>query len=166
MDSKSAAIAANTLSFVVFFLIALWYAAPWLRARGRAKALTALLWVNAFRYVALELFSAQRAGLSIPDGLRDQIAYGDLAGAVLALLCILAFRLRSRAAVPLTWLFAAATLVDLANALIGGVRYALMGEVHDVPWLVLCFYVPTLWITLGLIFWQLVSRRGEEIVSA
>src|SRR5215510_4710918 len=100
MDTRSAGLAANALSFIVFILIARWYAVPWLRATTRDRALTALLWVNAFRYVALELFSAQRAGLAIPDDLRDQIAYGDVVGALLALLCIVLLRYRVRAAVP------------------------------------------------------------------
>lgn len=158
MDPRSAALAANALSFVAFVLIAIWYVSPWLRTKTRETALTALLWVHAFRYVALELFSAQQAGLAIPDDLRDQIAYGDVLGSVLALVCILALRFRSRAAVPLTWLFAAATFFDLSNALVGGVRHRLMEDVHDVPWLILCFYVPVLWVTLALIVWQLTRR--------
>ncbi len=165
MSSAAAALLANTLSFVVFVLIALVYAVPWLRTRSRAAALTALLWIHAFRYVALELFSAQRAGLRIPNELRDQIAYGDFAGAVLAVLCILALRFRLHGAVALTWLFAAATFLDLFNALVGGIRHGMMGEVHDVPWLILCFYVPLLWVTLALIVWQLVARRGEGSAS-
>ena len=103
--------------------------------------------------------------LPIPNGLRDQIAYGDLVGAALALLCILALSLRLRAAVALAWLFTAATFLDLSNALAGGIRHDMMGEVHDVRWLILCFYVPALWITLALIIWQLVSRRGESVAS-
>ena len=166
MDTRSAGLIANTLSFVVFILIAVWYVAPWLRTKSREVALTALLWVNAFRYVALELFSAQRAGLPIPNDLRDEIAYGDVLGAVLALACIFALRSHSRVAVPLTWLFALATLLDLSNALVGGIRHRMMAEVHDVPWLILCFYVPALWVTLVLIVWQLLSRRGERIGSA
>ena len=166
MDTRSAGLTANALSFVAFILIACWYAAPWLRAASREKALTVLLWINAFRFVALELFSAQRAGLAIPDDLRDQIAYGDVAGAILAVICIFALRRRSRAAIPLTWIFALATFLDLANALVGGFRHQMMAFVHDVPWLILCFYVPVLWVALVLIVWQLISRRGEELAYA
>src|SRR5215471_2566295 len=104
MDPRSAALTANAASFVVFGLLAFWYVVPWLRAQGRERAITALLWVHAFRYVALELFSAERAGLAIPPRLRDQIAYGDLLGAVLAVVCILALRRASPGAIPLTWL--------------------------------------------------------------
>jgi hypothetical protein len=163
VNARDAALLANTLSFVLSLLIAVWYVAPWLRSRNRVTALTALLWFHAFRYVALELFSAQRAGLPIGDGLRNDIAYGDVIGAALAVLAIVALRYRWRSAIALTWLFAVATLLDLSNALAGGIREQLMAEVHDVPWLVLCFYVPALWTSLGLIVWQLVARSREPL---
>jgi hypothetical protein len=159
MTAREAALVANGLSFVLFLLIAVWYVVPWLRSKGPEEGLSALLWIHAFRYVALELFSAQRAGLRIPNDLRDQIAFGDLIGAVLALLAILAMRYRLRGSTAIIWAFVAATLFDLSNALVGGIRHEMMAEVHDVPWLVLCFYVPALWVTLGLIVWQLVTRR-------
>jgi len=165
MSSAAAALLANTLSFLVFVLIAFFYVVPWLRTKKREAALMVLLWVHAFRYVALELFSAQRAGLPIPNDLRDQIAYGDVVGTALAVLCILALRYGIRGGIALTWLFAAATFLDLVNALVGGIRHGMMGEVHDVPWLILCFYVPLLWVTLGLIVWKLLIRRGEGPAS-
>src|SRR5215471_10272768 len=163
MSPRDAALLANTLSFVLTLLIAVWYVVPWLRSRSRATALTALLWFHAFRYVALELFSAQRAGLAIGDGLRDDIAWGDVIGASLAVLAIISLRYRWRGAIALTWLFAVATLLDLSNALVGGVRQQMMAEVHDVPWLILCFYVPALWTSLGLVVWQLVTRSREPL---
>jgi hypothetical protein len=163
MAPRDAALLANTLSFVLSLLIAVWYVVPWLRTRSRPTALTALLWFHAFRYVALELFSAQKAGLPIGNTLRDEIAYGDLAGSALAVIAIVALRYRWRGAVALTWLFVVATLVDLSNALVGGIGQQMMAEVHDVPWLILCFYVPALWTSLGLIVWQLVTRSREPL---
>src|SRR5215468_3999733 len=62
---------ASTLSFVVLLLMATWYVIPWLKSRSRADALTALLWVQAFRYVALQIFSAQKFGFAVSDGARD-----------------------------------------------------------------------------------------------
>ena len=163
MIPRDAALLANTLSFVVSVLIAVWYVVPWLRTRSRAAALTTLLWFHAFRYVALELYSAQRAGLPIGNALRDEIAYGDLIGSALAVLAIVALRYRFRGAIALTWLFVAATLVDLSNALVGGIGQQMMAEVHDVPWLILCFFVPALWTSLGLIVWQLVTRSKDPL---
>jgi len=166
MDPTPAALLANTLSFVVYVIAAFWYVVPWLQKRERAAALIPLLWVHAFRHVALQVFSAQKAGLAIPDHLRDQIAFGDVAGMLLALLALLALRRRARLAVPLTWLFTIVTLADLLNALIGGMREGMLGAASGVTWLILVFYVPALWTTLALIVWQLVSRRTQLLGEA
>jgi len=165
MDTTQALLLANTLSFVVYAIIAFWYVVPWLKNRERGVALTALLWIHAFRHVALQVFSAQRAGLVVPDSFRDQIAFGDVAGMILALLALIALRLRARLAIPITWLFVALTAADLVNALVRGMREGMLGTAYGVTWLILAFYVPALWTTLALIVWQLVSRRHQALLS-
>lgn len=166
MEPTIAVLLANTLSFVLYVIITLWYVVPWLRKKGRASALTPLLWVHAFRHVALQVFSAQRAGLAVPDHLRDQIAYGDLAGMVLAVLALIALRAQARVAIPLVWLFVVATAADLLNSLVGGMSAGMLGHANGVTWLILAFYVPALWTTLALVVWQLVARRGERLAGA
>src|SRR5262245_20328172 len=106
---------ASTLSFIVLLLMATWYVIPWLKSRSRADALIALLWVQAFRYVALQIFSAQKFGFAVSDGARDQIAAGDVAGMILALIAIVALRYRLRVATLLVWVFVAETVLDLVN---------------------------------------------------
>ena len=156
-----AAALASALSFVIFAVMAAWYVAPWLAARRRAEALTALLWVHAFRYVALQIFSAQNFGFAVSNGARDQIAFGDVIGAVLAFGAIVALRYGAGIAAPLVWVFVAESALDLANSTIAGVREELFSTASGVTWLILTFYVPLLWVTLGLIAWQLYSRRAE-----
>jgi hypothetical protein len=56
------------LSLIVFGTVAAWYVSPWLKTRGRGDALTALLWIHVFRYLALQAFSAQRDGFPISNG--------------------------------------------------------------------------------------------------
>src|SRR5262245_45588656 len=60
------------LSFVAFGLIAAWHVVPWLRTLARAEALVALIWVQAFRHVALQIFSAQKFGFAVSDAVRDE----------------------------------------------------------------------------------------------
>jgi hypothetical protein len=96
--------AAQVLSLIVYTAIARWYVVPRLRGRARADALTALLWVHVFRYIALQVFSAQRDGFPISDGGAMEIVIGDVAGATLAFLTIVLLRLRARIAVVLAWL--------------------------------------------------------------
>jgi len=68
-----AAALANVLNFVIFAMIATWYVAPWLSTRQRAEALAPLLWIQAFRHIALQIFSAQQFGFAVSDSTRDQI---------------------------------------------------------------------------------------------
>ena len=66
-ELTAAALAAMTLSFVVFATAAAWYAVPRMRTVALGAAITPLLWIHAFRYVALQLFSAQAFGFAIPN---------------------------------------------------------------------------------------------------
>jgi hypothetical protein len=162
MDPTSALFLANGLSFVVYLAIGFWYLVPWTRGKSRAEALAPLLWVHAFRHVALQVFSAQRVGFAISDSLRNEIAYGDVVGMVLALVALFALRARSALAIPVVWLFVVLTAADLLNAAVGGMRETLFGSAQGVTWLILAFYVPALWVTLGFIVWQLLSRRHSH----
>jgi hypothetical protein len=166
MTLMSAAAFATVLSFVVFLIIAAWYAVPWLATQQRADALIALLWVHAFRHVALQIFSAQKFGFAVSDGARDQIAAGDVTGMIIAVISIAALRYRLSFAPVLVWVLAVETLLDLVNATIAGVREQLFATAPGVTWLILMFYVPLLWVTLGLIVWQLYARRREPLASA
>jgi hypothetical protein len=132
----------------------------------RVDALTVLLWVQAFRYIALQIFSAQKFGFAVSDGARDQIAAGDVTGMILALIAIVALRYRLRVALLLIWVFVAETVFDLANATIAGIREELFSTASGVAWLILTFYVPLLWVSLGLIVWQLCSRHREPLSPA
>ena len=158
MTPTLAALLAMTLSFGVMAAAAAWYVAPWLKATDWATGLTALLWVHAFRYVALQIFSAQQFGLAVSEAGRNQIAYGDVIAAVLAVCAIIALRYGSRLAVPILWLFAAEAALDLLNSTIVGMREQLFASASGVTWLILTFYVPLLWVSLALLVWQLWSR--------
>ena len=163
MPLMLAAALASAFSFAVFAIIVAWHVAPWLRDRPRSAALIPLLWVHVFRYVALQIFSAHQFGFAVSAGVRDQIAYGDVVGAVLALAAIGALRYRAAIAIKLVWLFAAATIADLVNATIAGVREQLFQAAFGITWLILTFYVPLLWVTVSALVWQLYTRRDESI---
>ena len=161
MSLTTAAITAMTVSFVLGTLAAVWYAAPWLRSRPRRQALEILLWIHAFRYVALQIFSSTEHDLRISDRLRDQIVYGDLAGAGLAVLSIALLRYAPRISVPAIWLFVVVTVVDLGNAAIGGIREGAFATATDLSWMILTFYAPFLWVSTGLVAWLLTTSPDE-----
>jgi hypothetical protein len=158
MSLTAAAAVAMSASFIVGVFAAVAYVAPWLKTRPWPEALTPLVAVHLFRHVALQLFSAQRFGFDISNAGRDEIVLGDLIGISLALLAIAAIRFESTLWKMATWLFVVATVADLGNALVVGLREDLFARASGVSWLVLTFYVPALWVTTGLVVWQLVTR--------
>jgi hypothetical protein len=166
VNLTSAAALASVLSFVLFAILAVLYVAPWLAARGRAEALAPLLSIHAFRHVALQIFSAQQFGFAVSSEARDQIATGDVAGMVLAVISLVALHYRVRIAPVLIWALVAETTFDLVNATAAGIREGLFATASGVTWLILTFYVPLLWVSLGLIIWQLYARRHVPLAMA
>jgi hypothetical protein len=163
MSTSAAAGFASLLSFAVISTATIWYVVPWLRAQSLANALLPLLWVHVFRYVALQIFSAQRFGFLVSDGTRNAIAFGDVLGAALGLSAIVALRTGSRLATALIWVFVAESVLDLVNATVAGIREDLFSSASSLTWIILTFYVPVLWISLCLIVWQLLSRRDARL---
>ena len=163
MSPMSAAALASVLSFVMFAILAVLHVAPWLATRRLSAALTPLLLVHVFRHVALQIYSAQQFGFEVSDGTRDEIATGDVICMVLAVISIVALHYRMRIALVLVWVLVAATTFDLVNATIAGVREQLFATASGLTWLILTFYLPLLWVSLGLIVWQLYSRREEPL---
>jgi hypothetical protein len=157
---------AQLLSLIVFGAIVRWYVVPWLKSRVRADALIALLWVHVFRYVALQVFSAQHTGFPISDGGAMEIVVGDVVGAGMAFATIMLLRHRVRLAIPLAWLLVAETAYDTVSNIQGGVREHLMGAASGVTWFVLVFFVPMVVVSGVLLAWQLYSRRSESLDSA
>ena len=164
MNVTSAHALAQTCSLLVFLTLGVWYVAPWVRAQNRADALIPLLWVHVFRYAALQLFSAQQAGFPISDAGRDQIVYGDLVAAALAAVAIVFLRRRAWLSPLLVWMLVAETATDVVrNVTTVGMREHLVGYENGVEWVITTFYVPLVVVSLGLIMWQLYSRRGEPL---
>jgi hypothetical protein len=156
---------ANVLSFVVFIMLSAWHLAPWLASMPRAQALVPLVWVHAFRHVALQIYSAQRFGFGVSDSARDQIAAGDLIGMMLAVAALIALHYRARMAIVLVWLLVLETAFDLIHTTILGIQEGLYATASGLTFLIVTFYVPLLWVTLGLMVWQLLSRRHEALSS-
>ena len=166
MSLTGASLVATAISFVLFLLFAVWYAAPWMNRHPLAVAISVPLWIHAFRHVALQVFSAREFGFQIPEHLARQIAWGDVAGGLLALAALWLLHARSRAAIVVIWLFVAETVLDFVNASIISVRERTSETAHALTWLVLNLYVPLLVVSLALLIWQLVTRRDESLLGA
>lgn len=161
MNTEIAAMLAMSLNFVTLVVVSLWLFVPWARRTTFTRALTPLVIVHTGRTVALQLYSSQANGFDITDSVRNAIVWGDQLGYLLALLTLVALWRVPRFVRPLAWALVVATVVDLANALIQGIRADLLGKATDVSWMILTFYVPMLWVSIGLIAWLLIGRRPE-----
>lgn len=167
MDLLTANLIASILSLVAFAMIAVWYLAPALNRKPLTVALTTLLWFHAFRYVALQIFSAAAVGgLNATSGTLQTIAFGDLITAVLALISIAALRRGPGVARVLVWATAIIGTADLVSATVAGISGHLIDTASNWSWFILAVYVPILWITAGMIFWQLLARRNAPLTSA
>jgi hypothetical protein len=154
---------AQLITLLVFIAVARWYVAPWLSRRERAEALIALLWVHVFRYVALQIFAAQREGFPISMHGALEIVIGDVGGAIIAFAAIVLLRRKAFAGIVLCWLLVAETATDTVLNIRGGVEEHLMGAANGVTWMILVFFVPAIVVSVGLLVWQLVSRRHEVL---
>jgi hypothetical protein len=154
---------AQLITLAIFITLARWYVAPWLEKRERTEALIALLWIHVFRYVALQIFVAQRDGFPISAGGALEIVIGDVGGAIIAFAAIILLRRRAVAGIALSWLLVAETATDTFLNIRGGIEEHLMGAASGVTWMILVFFVPAVIVSVGLLAWQLVSRRQEAI---
>ena len=73
---------------LVHSVIAVLYVMPALGRRGYRKVVLPLLLIHAFRYGPLTLLMPGQVDPGLPLGVREVIAYGDLASALLAILAI------------------------------------------------------------------------------
>jgi hypothetical protein len=164
MNTTIAIILAQSLNLAAFIFLAFWYAVPWLKSSSRVNALTALILVHLGRTLALQLYSSQQAGMVVPDGFRDHLVVGDVAGWALALIILICLRYRARFTIFLIWVLIAETIIDMGSGTLDGLRTNTMGNLWGTTWLVVAIYVPLMMVSLGLTVWQLLSRCQETLM--
>ncbi len=104
------------LGLLSYSLIAKWYVMPQLVGMPRANALTPLLLFHSFRYIGLAFLIPGVTSEILDSRFAIPAAYGDLLAALLALIAIMALRLRWAMAIPLVWVFNIEGSLDLLNA--------------------------------------------------
>jgi hypothetical protein len=144
-----------TFSLVAYALAAWWYLAPRLAALPREVALVPLIWVHVFRIAGGTILAPGAVGADVPMDFRTMIGYGDMATAALALVALIALRLRLPYAIALVWLFLLVGLADTVNAIIQSMRYSVFNDTLGVNWVIVTSYVPALLVTSVLILIQL-----------
>lgn len=150
----------NTLAFTA---LGVWYVVPRLQKLSRAAALMALTAVHLGRTLCLELYSSQDAGLKMANAVRDHIVIGDIAGWALALVILFSLRSRLNVSIALIWLLVTETVLDFGSTFVTIVRAGTIGDINGTSWMIIAFYLPIVYVALGLTIWQLITRRHEPL---
>jgi hypothetical protein len=144
------------LGYVPWLLCFGVYVWPWLKLMDQGEAQRAIATLHSFRFFGLVFIIPGVVGPNLPAGFATFAAYGDFATGALAMLALLAVRMR-----PLFWLFVVAfNLVGAADIIVDYYRGnqvglpALSGElgaIYAIP----IIYVPLLMITHFAAFYLL-----------
>jgi hypothetical protein len=144
-----------TFFLMAYSVIAWWYGAPRLSRLPREAALVPLIWIHAFRMAGGTILAPGAVDAAVPAEFRTMIGLGDMATAVLALLALVALRVRWPGAIPLVWVFLAVGMLDTVNAIIQSMRFSVFAHGLGFNWVIVTTYVPVLLVSSVLIFIQL-----------
>lgn len=156
-----------TFSLAAYTLAGWWYVAPRLSLLPREAALVPLIWIHVFRIAGGTILAPGAVDNAVPLDFRTMIGFGDMATALLALVALIALRLRFRYAIALVWLFLVVGAIDTVNAIIESMRYSVFTHPLGFNWVIVTVYVPALLVSSVLILIHLrkpkrLSTRGSE----
>ena len=147
-------------AFLTTSVVAYTYVWPALRTMPRDDALRLLAAFHAFRFLGMNFLVAGFVSSQLSSDFANQVGWGDLIAAVLALLSMAALSWRWSLAIPIVWIFNIWGTLDLLNAYYMGATKignpGLMGAGIYIPTL----YVPLLLVSHALAF-VLLSRTGS-----
>ncbi|SEJ40287.1 hypothetical protein [Frateuria terrea] len=157
------------LGYVAWLLCYRAYIGPRLKAMDRISAHRAIATLHSFRFFGLVFAMPGVVGPHLPDSFAAWAAHADLATGVLAMLALLAWRLRA-----LFWLLVAAfNLVGMADLLVD-YYHAIHAHLPDMAgelgaaYVIPVIYVPLLMITHVAAFHMLVTppvRRPAALAA-
>lgn len=150
-----------TFSLAAYALAAWWYLAPRLARLPREIALVPLVWIHVLRIAGGTILAPGAVGDAVPADFRNMIGYGDMLTALLAMVALVALRLRVRYAIALVWLFVVVGLVDTVNAIIESMRFSVFNLPLGVNWVIVTSYVPALLVSTVMILIQLRRPRSS-----
>ena len=135
------------LGYVPWLLICGAYVWPRLWSLDRPDAHRLIAALHSFRFFGLVFILPGFVGPNLPAGFADTAAYGDFATGLLAMLALLAFRMR-----PLFWLFVIAfNVVGTADILLDYIRGVQLGLPDQAGELGAAYAIPMLYVPLLLI---------------
>lgn len=152
------------LGYVAWLLCFSVYIWPWLKAMDRFEAHRVIATLHSFRFFGLVFILPGVVGPNLPASFTTFAAYGDFATGVLAMLALLAVRVRPLfrlLVVAFNVVGAADILVDYFNATQAGLP-AMAGELGAMYWIPI-LYVPLLMITHAVALYWLVRPEPKAV---
>lgn len=144
---------------VAYVLAAAWYVAPRLASVPRDAALVPLLWVHVFRIAGGIILAPGSVEAAVPDSFRAAIGYGDMLVGLLALIALVALRMRAPWAIAFVWVTIAVGMLDTANAFVQSLANNVFVYALGFNWVIVTLYVPALLVSGVMIFWVLLRRN-------
>ena len=154
--------ASIAFAFIAWGVVASRYIWPKLRLRPRAEALRPLLILHSFRFIGLAFLVPGVVSLDLPSAFAHPAAYGDIAAATLALLCLAT--LQSRAGVVIAWIFNLWGSFDLLSAFYYAAEAGLVPGELGATYFIPTVLVPLMLITHALAF-RILLRKPSEIAA-
>ena len=154
------------LGYVAWLLCFCVYVWPWLKSMDRVGAHRAIATLHGFRFFGLVFILPGVVSPNLPAGFATFAAYGDFATGVLALLALLAIKVR-----PLFWTFVVAfnligvtdLVADYYRAIEAGLpaHAGELGATYAIP----IIYVPLLMITHLAALYLLLRPAGRRAAA-
>ena len=142
------------MSLVSSTVIAKLYVWPWLKAKQRDQALTALVAPHMFlRFLGLSFLVTGVVAPSLPAGFALPAAWGDFIAGILAIIATIGLSRRASWAIAAVWVFSVWGAGDLLLAFYNGPRFQLQPGALGAG-----FYLPTAIVPLLLVSHVLAFR--------
>lgn len=157
-------------SFVVWTLVGRQYLWPALSRRSNQDALRPILFLHAFRFMGLSFLIPGIVSSNLPGPFAQQVAYGDLAAAVLALLALAT--LGTKPGAIALWVFNLVGAADLLNAYYQGSRISLanapgvLGAGYFIPTLVVPLLLVTHFLAFRIMLRGQAATRSHQLQQA
>jgi hypothetical protein len=133
-------------AFLTSSVVAYTYVWPALRAMPHYGALRLLAAFHAFRFLGMNFLVSGFVSPELSSNFANQIGWGDLIAAVLALVSMAALSWRWSIAVPMVWIFNVWGALDLLNAYYMGAT-----KIPDPGLFGAGIYIPALYVPLLLV---------------
>lgn len=164
MSNELILIGAQSFATIVYITLAALFLIPKLPHFSINFVATLLLVPHAFRFIALEIYSALANG-TVGGSVSNYtiLIYGDVITAIFAVLALWALKLGIGNAKAIVW---GTILFGLSDQILAAysVSTSKVGDtISDLTWLSFAFFVPLLWVASYLLIWQLWTRRNETM---